>query len=185
MKAFPLLVLALLLAGCTSPAPSTAQVPPASEGASNGVGSRLTNEEAQRLVELHDKARADVGVGPMTWSPVVAVYAQAWADHLADTCEMRHRPHEGPWAQQYGENLFMGTAEFYGVGDAAAGWESEKADYHGEPISKTNVAAVGHYTQMVWHETTELGCAKSTCGDEVLVVCNYHPAGNYLGEKPY
>jgi hypothetical protein len=43
MKTFPLLTLALLLAGCTSPAPSTAQVPPADEGTSDGVGSRLTN----------------------------------------------------------------------------------------------------------------------------------------------
>jgi hypothetical protein len=77
------------------------------------------------------------------------------------------------------------------------GWVAEKANYHGrvtgfnpgEPVN-------GHYTQMVWNTTKEVGCAiaKSTVGGESrgtrtgelwsYLVCRYKPAGNY-GPKAY
>ena len=43
----------------------------------------------------------------------------------------------------------------------------------------------GHYTQLVWKNTTEVGCAKVTCGNQTIWVCNYNPPGNYVGQKPY
>lgn len=40
----------------------------------------------------------------------------------------------------------------------------------------------GHFTQVVWRDSTELGVgmARNRNG-EVYVVCNYNPAGNFLG----
>jgi pathogenesis-related protein 1 len=150
------------------------------------IGSRLTAEEMRKLLTLHNKARADVGVGPLVWSKHLAAYAQSWADHLASTsCRMEHRPRSGPWKQKYGENLLIGTVGYHGVVDAIRAWESEKSVYHGAFLNSSNWYPSGHYTQMVWKNTSQIGCAKAECRGNVIVVCNYDPPGNVLGQKPY
>jgi pathogenesis-related protein 1 len=150
------------------------------------VGSRLRRDEVQTLIRLHNKVRAGVGAGPIHWSAALAAYAQKWADHLAATgCSMEHRPSSGAWRRIYGENLFMGTAGYYGVGDAVESWADEKKDYHGGALSSSNWHDAGHYTQIVWRDSRELGCAKTVCNGMIIVVCNYNPPGNVMGEKPY
>lgn len=150
------------------------------------VGPFLTGEEIETLISLHNKARAEVGVDPLVWSKSLAAYAQSWADHLyATSCRIEHRPHSGKWKQRYGENLFVGTAGYYGVADAVRAWESEKSMYHGKPLDSSNWYPSGHYTQMVWRSTTHIGCAKTECRGNVIIVCNYDPPGNILGQKPY
>jgi len=147
---------------------------------------RLTAEEIRILINLHNKARSNVGVGPLVWSKSLAGYAQSWADHLASTsCRLEHRPHSGKWKQEYGENLFMGTTGYYGAADAVRAWESEKSLYHGESLSPSNWYPSGHYTQLVWKNTSQIGCAKAECRGNVIVVCNYDPPGNVMGQKPY
>jgi hypothetical protein len=44
----------------------------------------------------------------------------------------------------------------------------------------------GHYTQIIWRNTTEVGCGMATCsnGSEIWV-CNYNPPGNYLRQNAY
>jgi pathogenesis-related protein 1 len=149
-------------------------------------GSRLKTKEIQTLLRLHNKARAEVGVRPLVWSNPLAAYAQRWADHLAVTgCRMEHRPSSGNWRRSYGENLFMGTAGAYGVGDAVLSWVEEKKDYRGRALNASNWRAAGHYTQVVWRGTRRVGCAKKVCSGMVIVVCNYDPPGNVLGESPY
>jgi pathogenesis-related protein 1 len=149
-------------------------------------GSKLKRDEVQTMLRLHNKARKDVGVGPLVWSDKLAAYAQKWADHLAATgCRMEHRPSSGKWKRIYGENLFMGTAGYYGVGDAVDAWVSEKKDYHGKALNSSNWHDAGHYTQVVWRNTKEVGCAKKVCNGMVIVVCNYNPPGNVLGKKSY
>jgi pathogenesis-related protein 1 len=150
------------------------------------AGSRLNQDEIRALTRLHNKARADVGVAPLAWSADIAAYAQRWADHLAASgCRMEHRPSSGKWRRLYGENLFMGTAGAYGVGDAVEAWVGEKKDYRGKALDGSNWHAAGHYTQVVWRGTRRFGCAKSACRDMVIVVCNYDPPGNVMGQKPF
>jgi len=150
------------------------------------VGSDLTPEEIRQLLASHNKARAKVGLGPLVWSDRLALYAHEWADHLASISRrMEHRPHSGRWKQEYGENLFMGTAGYYGVEDAVAMWEREKSAYDGGTINEFNVHACGHYTQLVWRTTKRIGCAKVECAGNVIIVCNYDPPGNVLGQTPY
>jgi pathogenesis-related protein 1 len=146
-----------------------------------GAGSSMSARDIKAITAYHDKVRADVGVGPVRWSPALAIYAQEWADHLAvTTCRMAHRT-----GGRYGENLFQGTAGYYTAVDAAKGWESEKKDYRGGAITESNWHPAGHYTQMVWRDSTALGCGEAHCNKTLIVACNYDPPGNYLGRRPF
>jgi pathogenesis-related protein 1 len=150
------------------------------------IGSGLSSQEVRQIVDMHNRIRADVGVGPVTWSNKLAAYAQRWADRLASSvCGLEHRPPSGEWKLLYGENLFMGTVERYGAVDAVKAWESEKPRYRGQPLGPSNSADIGHYTQMVWRHSKQIGCAKAECLGNLIVVCNYDPPGNVLGQKPY
>jgi len=141
----------------------------------------MKSADQRAILAYHNKVRADVGVGPLRWNSNLAGFAQQWADHLAtSSCRMQHRQ-----PNNYGENLYIGTAGHYTAVDAAKGWETEKKLYHGEVITEKNYKPIGHYTQMVWRDTTTVGCGEAVCNGMLLVVCNYNPPGNYLGRKPY
>lgn len=149
--------------------------------------SRLSLPETLQIVALHNQIRAEVGVEPLAWSTELADYAQLWADHLVSTrCGMEHRPRNGQWQQLYGENLYIGTAKYYGTSDAVRAWAKEKNNYRAdEVLQAARTAAIGHYTQMVWRNTRKIGCAAGLCRGWLIVVCNYDPPGNFLRQKPY
>ncbi|NOQ36410.1 MAG: hypothetical protein GQ569_11035 [Methylococcaceae bacterium] len=154
---------------------------PSTQNQSRNNNDETNGNEWQAILNYHNKVRADVNVNPLSWSNQVAEHAQAWAKNLAaNGCKMQHSNDSN-----YGENLFMGTLGHYNVVDAAKSWESEKRDYSGAALNSSNWSKTGHYTQMVWHNTTQLGCAKVACNNNLIVVCNYDPAGNYMGQKPY
>jgi pathogenesis-related protein 1 len=145
----------------------------------------LSPEDAKQIVLQHNQVRAQVGVPPVRWSRQLADYAQQWADHLAATrCGLQHRPRSGQWRQEYGENLFMGTIGYYGIVDAVKEWADEKKLYPGGPY-QASWRGIGHYTQIVWRDTRQIGCATSVCQGNLVVVCNYDPPGNYIGQSPY
>jgi hypothetical protein len=67
------------------------------------------------------------------------------------------------------------------------GWIAEKNSYQGYP-SATGDRATGHYTQMVWRDTTQVGCGyarSSFSGGYDVLSCRYSSPGNIIGQKPY
>ena len=170
------------LAGCAPQPGKPVQAPvEAKPAAKPGPGSKMSAGDARAITAYHNKVRAAVGVGPIKWAAALAAYAQEWADHLAaTTCRMAHRTQ-----RQYGENLFQGTAGYYNAVDAAKGWESEKKDYRGGVLTESNWHPAGHYTQMVWRDSTTFGCGEAVCNKTLIVACNYDPPGNYIGRRPY
>jgi len=151
------------------------------------TGSKILQKDAQEALDFHNKVRHDVGSKSLQWSNELAAYAQSWADHLSSTdCEMKHRPGKGQWAQKYGENIFWGSGEDYTALDASESWYSEIREYNYGKLNNNNWYKTGHYTQMVWKNTTHVGIGIAICKNgSILIVANYSPSGNYLGEKPY
>lgn len=141
---------------------------------------KADDKEIELLVARHNFWRADVGVGEITYSDELAEVANSWAKQLKEQgCEFKHSKNA------YGENLFKGTVGYFTAADAVDSWGSEKQDYdYGK--NKCAVGKMcGHYTQIVWKNTTEVGCAKVICDGSVIWICNYNPAGNYVGQQPY
>lgn len=141
---------------------------------------KITQDQKKEFIDAHNKWRADVGVPPIVWSDDLANFAAEWAVKKGEEgCNMDHRPNNS-----YGENLFWSSGMEFSPQYAVDSWGSEIKDYHGEAVGATN-SLVGHYTQVVWRTTTEVGCAAFRCGNEILVVCNYNPPGNWIGQHPY
>ncbi len=173
----------LATAGCASSADKSASAArPAAAAAKAALPAPgMSPQDIDAITTHHNKVRADVGVGSMTWSVELAAYAQQWAEQLAISgCRMKHRS-----PNAYGENLFQGTFGAFTAVDAAKAWETEKKDYAGGVLTDANWAPAGHYTQMVWRQTTQLGCGQAICSNTLIVACNYNPVGNVLGRKPY
>lgn len=160
-----------------------------SQSAIDSTGSNISPADAQAVLDHHNKARADVGIPPLTWNPEVAEYAQVWADNLAknNNCNLAHRQNEEQNPKGYGENLFGGSsAEMFKPIDASMAWYSEIKNYTYSKMGEGNWDKTAHYTQMIWKNTTEMGMGVASCpGGGVIVVANYNPPGNFSGEYPY
>jgi pathogenesis-related protein 1 len=151
--------------------------------------------DSAAIVAAHNKWRAKVGVGKLSYSPELAASAQTWADNLkqAHHCRMRHSQTKG----KYGENIYWASASVWTDGRRTLqkvtsakpvdSWGSEKADYNYATNSCKPGKMCGHYTQMVWKDSKKVGCAMAVCDDtqDQVWVCHYLPAGNWVGMKPY
>ena len=156
------------------------------------------------ILASHNTVRAKFNQVSLTWSDSLAGYAQQWVDHLAKTrnCAMIHRPNydneveSKRFLQVNGENLFWASAEVFENGtqklqhftakEVVKAWAVEENYYDYQSNSCEPGQQCGHFTQMVWHESRQVGCAKAICPDKSQIwACNYYPRGNYIGEKPY
>lgn len=152
------------------------------------TGSDLDKKQALSALNFHNKVRKDVGAPPLEWSADLAAYAQEWADYLAtqNNCNIAHRSTVGKAGRKLGENIFWGTGKSYSALEAAKAWYSEIENYNSQPIRAGRDSKTGHYTQMVWQETRKVGIGIAKCGSgATIIVANYNPPGNVVGQKPY
>jgi pathogenesis-related protein 1 len=142
------------------------------------------------VTSAHNAVRAGVGVGPLTWDPALAAIAQGWADQCVDNEApaglIDHNANRSATYPTYvGENVYGASGSATGT-DAVSSWASESADY--DYATNTCSGICGHYTQIVWRDTTKVGCGISTCAGLTYghsIVCDYGPGGNVNGQRPY
>ena len=138
---------------------------------------------AERLLIAHNIERERRDVPRLKWSAHLAAQAQVWAATLARSNRFEHA------ADRFGagENLWMGTAGRYSPEAMIDGFVSEGRHFRPgrfPDVSSTgNWRDIGHYTQLIWRDTREVGCAVSSGADSDILVCRYFPAGNIVGQK--
>ena len=159
------------------------------------LSAQALDVDADRMVAAHNRWRETVGAPPLAYSPELAASAQKWANHLkqSNQCRMQHSKPNG----RYGENLYWASAIKWSDGrrelqkvspkKVVDDWASERANYDYKNNSCATGKMCGHYTQVVWKNTTRVGCAVAVCDDsrEQVWVCQYQPPGNWVGRKPY
>ncbi|XP_016068137.1 PREDICTED: cysteine-rich secretory protein 3-like [Miniopterus natalensis] len=123
----------------------------------------------------------------MTWSDEAARNAESWAN----MCTMTHSPSAKRHISSTGcgENLFM-SSNPRSWSDAIQSLYDEVKDFkYGFGSTRPN-AVTGHYTQLVWATSHQLGCALAHCPRSIykyFYVCQYCPSGNVLNtiKTPY
>jgi uncharacterized protein YkwD len=141
------------------------------------------SEDQQQLLASHNKERAKFGAAPLIWSDQLARDSESWAAELAKRGVMQHA--SADVRKKAGENLWVGTTGYYLPWQMIQSFIDEKKYF--KPGVFPNVATtgnwvqVGHYTQLVWPETKEVGCALADGKQDTFLVCRYMPAGNIVG----
>nr|KAG5689608.1 hypothetical protein BaRGS_032366 [Batillaria attramentaria] len=141
------------------------------------------SEFREECLKAHNSARAKHGVPELTLADDLNEHAQNWADELVTKNMFQHS------ACMIGDNT---------VGENIANsWSSAPggADYTGQAVvdqwyseikkhdfNSDGAMGSGHFTQVVWKGSRELGVGKAKDGKgKVIVVANYRPAGNMIG----
>jgi uncharacterized protein YkwD len=135
---------------------------------------------AKEALEAHNKYRTKHHAPAMKWSAQMGKEAQAWADNLARTGQFAHSSNDQRKGD--GENIYMsfGRADLNG-GEAVDEWYNEIKDYdfNNDRFSGNT----GHFTQVVWKGSKELGMAKAKASDgKIFVVGRYRPPGNFMSQ---
>lgn len=152
-----------------------------------------------KALEVHNRERASLGVPALIWNKNLEADAKKYADFLAAKEQFKHSKDLEELNQ--GENLYSFHSyttinnrkspnlepRDYCM-DASESWLEEKKDYTYAEIGsrKNRNKVIGHYTQMIWDTTKEIGIAYSVSkSGKVYVVARYFPSGNWVGEHPY
>lgn len=131
----------------------------------------LAQDVAGETLAAHNSLRAQHGVPPLAWSADLAASSKA----VADQCVFEHS------STGNGENLAQGTTGSYSPASFVKDWYNEIASYDFAQGTSTG-GEIGHFTQVVWKSTTQVGCALAQCSGNDLLVCQYAPAGNVDGQ---
>jgi uncharacterized protein YkwD len=123
------------------------------------------------VLDAHNLYRAKHCVPPLRWSGELAASAQQWASR----CDFNHDA-QSP----HGESLFWGTASAFSPTSAVEAWYEE---IHEHSFSAPELGdQSGHFTQLVWRSSTQLGCGMASCRGNHFWVCRYSPPGNVGGQ---
>lgn len=145
------------------------------------VPSSATKKEFEKQgLDAHNKYRAKHKVPPLKWSTEIANEAQAWAEKLAKTRSLQHS-NTASERKGCGENIASFSRRFETAGEEATNmWYSEVKDYRFDKLGFGG--NTGHFTQVVWKDSVELGMGRAQTADGRLtfVVARYSPAGNMM-----
>ncbi|BEJ15517.1 hypothetical protein CspHIS471_0501220 [Cutaneotrichosporon sp. HIS471] len=141
-----------------------------------------SSEIASWLLQYTNTVRAQYGSAPVTWDASLAQKSADWTKN----CN---------WEHQGDDNL--STMSSANPGFAASAlldmWTNEwPQTFAGGDAVNGKVVTVNHLTEMVWKDTTSIGCSWNlgckggTFGswdNSIFLSCKYAPAGNIFGHE--
>ncbi len=152
----------------------------------------------EAILKQHNFYRNIAGIKSLKWNKDLEALSSSWASTLKKShdCKLQHSSksyRSNATSFRYvGENLYGAwSSRAFTVGPeqglkAVDNWYNEIRDFQyskkGVVCAKRNQKqAIGHFTQVMWDKSTDVGCAYATCGagTSMVVVCNYGPAGNF------
>lgn len=140
-----------------------------------GSGNEDVDDFKREILATHNDYRAKHGVPALQWSNECEKNAQACADQCEARSRLQHSHHR---ESGQGQNAFMAMPAKTGA-EACASWYSEIKQYN---FGANRGSGTGHFTQVVWKDTTHMGAARSKSGH--YIVGNYSPAGNLNQNQP-
>lgn len=178
--------------GHTSAMPVGTTTQSAAAAATTGAMSYTGDAFQTAILNSTNYYRAQHQAKAMSWDDKLANYAQEYAQKCIWKHSVSIRPNlcvcdtcaDSGQGGPYGENLAEGYAS---PTLAVDGWAGEEAHYNYAKARFTE--KTGHFTQLVWKNTTSVGCGAVQCANSApngvegwYVVCEYYPRGNVVGE---
>ncbi|XP_014277728.1 venom allergen 5 [Halyomorpha halys] len=159
------------------------------------INSGINCSQKKIILDVHNELRQLVAKGEAALPPAEDMLEMRWSEEaaktaqiLADRCVFQHDTQIG--GLLVGQNL----AKIWTRGKVNRGklltrmmglWKEESSEY---VLGEIN-PGTGHYSQMIWGSSGYVGCGHIEFKEKGYVnnilVCNYLPPGNWIGEKPY
>merc|ERR1711872_739211 len=159
------------------------------------------NELRQRVASGQESNGAQPGASNMrklVWNDELAEVAQRWVDQCKGPVhDMNRNMCDGTLV---GQNVYWSSSSWSStedqlmasVDEVVTGWYSE-VEFPGFDSSNISpfqsVPGAGHYTQLVWADTHDVGCGLVHYQDggwfSTLTACNYAVRGNIIGGTMY
>jgi len=165
----------------------------------------LNDQERQAILDAHNQWRNDAALGNLNGGKKATKMQKMYWDleleehskKFSRFCHWGHSQNVG-WSElnySYGENLYATSADFGIPADQGVGPWSLEHQYYNHDTGGCSNEPCGHYTQVVWEDSTRVGCAITECssatdlpaswGGLTILVCQYYMPGNWVGRKPY
>jgi len=189
----------LILSGCDGDTPkienNTVTNIPIVTDTTQIDNSTVTDTQKDVVTAHNEKRNIYFTDAPLTYSVDLEKEAQIYANTLANSGKFEHDIANNH-AKNYGENLYTSSENRpLSIYDAMPHWfDDEEVHYHYDDGSCDAQFQCGHYTQVIWQDTEEVGCAtakykRGNFKNGFVYVCKYYKAGNSSlngeKEKPY
>ncbi|KAL0332249.1 UNVERIFIED_CONTAM: STS14 protein [Sesamum calycinum] len=148
------------------------------------AAARRSRQRLQRVSGSAQPSKSPGGGAPLQWSQPLAKSASLLVRLQRDkhNCSFANLANS-----KYGGNQLWAGGFRVTPRAAVDTWVAEKKFYNYQDNSCAPDHRCGVYTQVVWKQSVELGCAQAGCAKDQssLTICFYNPPGNIIGEKPY
>ncbi|XP_060530424.1 venom allergen 5 2-like [Cylas formicarius] len=177
----------------------------------------LDDDDRQYILDIHNYFRNKVALGfekrgrqpsasnmnIMKYNKELEFISQCWANTCNGNPLIHDRCRRTSDFEHVGQNLgFISSSnpkinKIRAMKELIILWYDEVAIFNNSWISDTRDRGseykVGHYTQLIWADSTDVGCAMTYYSEEifnvtwyqVVFVCNYGPGGNFVGLPIY
>ena len=133
-------------------------------------------------VQEHNYYRSLENLPPLELSNNLTISSERWAKELQLNKKFEHS------TTPFGENLFLIQNGIGNCKVAVKAWYNEKSLFpKGSLVGDGDFHDYGHYTQVMWNTTTQVGCGIADSEDKSvdIIVCQYNSPGNIVGLAPF